>query len=96
MAPAAATSLRSTKCAGTGRTTTATESRKRLAWAIERARRHVLVEVVPPSTYVVTTPDAGANDALDSEFDPDTNSAPPFAFTPDGSNLTLDCGFYQP
>ena len=62
--------------------------------------------MVPPGTYKVTftnpggltptLPNAGSNDAIDSDMDPVTLMAPPVTLGPDEMNLTIDAGFYGP
>ena len=49
-----------------------------------------------PNNYIVTVPNAGADDALDSDVDPVTLAAPSTGFLTSGSNNnSLDFGIYQ-
>jgi hypothetical protein len=48
------------------------------------------IEVSPPLGFTPTASDVGADDALDSDFDPETLASP--VFTLANSTLDVDCG----
>ncbi|MCG8456374.1 MAG: hypothetical protein MI919_08830, partial [Holophagales bacterium] len=54
------------------------------------------VRFQPPPTYAVTTPDAGGDDALDSDVDTVTACSPLVTLVADESNLTVDAGLLPP
>ncbi len=51
------------------------------------------IEVIPPFSYILSSPDAGGNDATDNDFDPETGSTQIFTHTGNGRS-DLDAGFY--
>jgi hypothetical protein len=51
------------------------------------------VEVIPPSSFTLTSPDAGG-DQIDSDFDPETMATPVFVFPANGANYTIDAGVF--
>ncbi|MEE4311778.1 MAG: SdrD B-like domain-containing protein [candidate division KSB1 bacterium] len=55
-----------------------------------------IVEFVPPSGYETSPLDAGSDDAVDSDADPNNNHRSPVVDLPaNTSNPTIDAGFYQ-
>jgi uncharacterized repeat protein (TIGR01451 family) len=54
------------------------------------------VEFKLPSGYVFTSPNVGANDAIDSDADASNGFTPQFNLASGGVNLTLDAGMYLP
>ncbi len=76
--------------------TTATDTDGRYVFTDLPAASY-LVKFTPPTGYVITTQDAGADDAADSDADPDTgltSATGPLALGE--QDLTLDAGMWQP
>jgi protocatechuate 3,4-dioxygenase beta subunit len=54
------------------------------------------VTFVQPAGYAFTTPDAGGDDAKDSDANPGTGAAPAVTLAAGESNQTIDAGVYRP
>ncbi len=52
------------------------------------------VGITPPVGYILSTGDVGANDDLDSDFDPAQYRTAPFSVTTGTTNLSFDGGLY--
>jgi hypothetical protein len=53
------------------------------------------IEVVPPSGFAITSADQGTNDAIDGDFDPNTNRSQLVTLNPGDRNMTVDVGLFN-
>ena len=73
-----------------------TDAQGRFEFADLVPRNDYQLQVVPPASYLVTTPGAGTDPALDSNVDPDTKTTTVLNVTPGQKDATLDIGLWRP